>query len=126
MPTGNGETGQSPVQPNRAGGQGNHNRTTNCVLSTEKLANHLCSQIGQVGGEIIVGHLLTKCRYTQISKADWEREKWPTTRAVISSKWLGKSLSDTSVLSADTRKYLKATGNGKTDQPLVQSNRAGG
>ncbi|CAL8168621.1 unnamed protein product [Prunus armeniaca] len=55
----------------------------------EKLADHLCSQIEHVAGEIFVGHLCTKYRYTQISKANCERGNWPTTCAVKSCRWLG-------------------------------------
>ncbi|CAL2271221.1 unnamed protein product [Prunus armeniaca] len=79
-------------------------------LGTEKLAHHLHSQIGQVAGEIIVGHLCTNYKYTQTSKAEWERGNWPTTCVVISGR---------------TTKYLKATGNGETGQSPVQSNSAG-
>ncbi|CAL8168618.1 unnamed protein product [Prunus armeniaca] len=80
----------------------------------------------QVAGEIIVGHLRTMCRYTQISKAKCKRGKWPTTCAIISGRCLGKSLSDTSVLSVDTRKYLKVAGNGEIGPPPAKSNRVGG
>ncbi|CAL8168617.1 unnamed protein product [Prunus armeniaca] len=130
-----------------------------------KLANHLCSHIGQVAAEIIleelgvyctctrkylkatrneetgqppvqsnqagdweitVGHLRTKYRYTQISRGKWKWGNWQTTHAVKSGRWLGKSLSDTYLLTTDARKYLKATGNGENGQPLLQSNRGGG
>ncbi|CAL9018957.1 unnamed protein product [Prunus brigantina] len=37
-----------------------------------KLINHPCSQIGQVVGEFIVGHLCTTYRYTQICKGNRE------------------------------------------------------
>ncbi|CAL8168610.1 unnamed protein product [Prunus armeniaca] len=37
-----------------------------------------------------------------ISKADWERGNWPTTYAVKSGRWLGKSRSDNCVLSTST------------------------
>ncbi|CAL8168145.1 unnamed protein product [Prunus armeniaca] len=58
------------------------------------MANYLCRHIGQVAGEIIVGHLCTKKRYTQISKGSGELENWPTTCGVKSGRWLGKSWSD--------------------------------
>ncbi|CAL2256373.1 unnamed protein product [Prunus armeniaca] len=54
-------------------------------------------------GEILVEHLCTRHRYTQISKGNWERGNKPTTCAVKS----------------DTRKYPKATGNRETGQPPV-------
>ncbi|CAL8168616.1 unnamed protein product [Prunus armeniaca] len=69
--------------------------------------------------------MCTKYRYTKIFKGNEEQGSWPTTCAFKSSKWQGKLLSDNSVLSTSTPKYLKATGNGKTSQPPVQSNRAG-
>ena len=67
-----------------------------------------------------------KYKYRQISKDNWERGNWPTTCAVKSDRWLGKSLSDTCVLSTSTRKFQKTTGNRETGQPPVQSNRVGG
>ncbi|KAI5344034.1 hypothetical protein L3X38_011911 [Prunus dulcis] len=198
--TRNGEFGQPHVQSNPTGGWGKHCRTPvywvqvhthfRRQLGMGKLANHLCSQIGQVAGEIIVGHLCTKYMYTQITKGNWEQGNRPTTCAiksgtrkylkatrnvgtgqppvlsnraemaleiiiehlctkyrhmytyifkrnwewgnwsfiytVKSSRWLGKSLSDTCAQSTGRRKYLKPTGNGETAQPPVQSNRAGG
>ncbi|KAI5316994.1 hypothetical protein L3X38_036701 [Prunus dulcis] len=128
---GNRKTGQQPVQSNRAGGWGNHSQTRVHAnikkdLGTGKLANHLCSQIRQVAGEIIVGYLRTKHRCTQISKGNWEWGNWPTTCAVKSVRRHGKSLSNTSVLNTGTQNYLKATGNAKTGQPPMLSNRAGG
>ncbi|CAL8153455.1 unnamed protein product [Prunus armeniaca] len=127
--TGNKEIGQPLVQSYRASGFGNRCRTTNYVLSTGqlgtgKLANHLCNQIGQVAGEIIIGHQCTKYRYTQISKGNWEQGNWPTTYAFKSCRWLEKSWSDTCVLGTGTREYQKATWNGETGKPHVQSNRA--
>ncbi|KAH0972872.1 hypothetical protein GBA52_025028 [Prunus armeniaca] len=83
-PTVNGETSEPPVQSSRASGW---------QLGTGKLARHLQSQIGQVAGKIIVGHLCTKYRYTQIRKADCEPGNEPTTCVVISSTWLAKSWS---------------------------------
>ncbi|KAH0987764.1 hypothetical protein GBA52_014941 [Prunus armeniaca] len=59
-----------------------------------KLANHLCCQIEQVAREIIVGHLCTNYRYTQIRKGIQERGNLQTTCAVKSGRWLEKSLSD--------------------------------
>ncbi|KAI5313120.1 hypothetical protein L3X38_042294 [Prunus dulcis] len=91
-----------------------------------KLANHLSRQIGQAVGEIIVGHLCNKYKYTHISKGNRERENWPTVCAIKSGRWLGKSLSENCILSIDTRKYLKATMNEELGQPPVLSNRAGG
>ncbi|KAH0987765.1 hypothetical protein GBA52_014942 [Prunus armeniaca] len=97
-----------------------------------------------MAGEIIVGHLCTKYKYTQIylkatgngktgqppvqSNRSGNREggNWSTTCAVKSGKWLGKSCSNTCVLSTGTQIYLKATANGKIRQPPVQSYRAGG
>ncbi|CAL2256368.1 unnamed protein product [Prunus armeniaca] len=118
MATGNGETGQPFVQSNRAG-------TRKYVEATGKreLPNHLCSQIGQVAGEIIVGQLCSKHRCTKIFKGNQEWGNWSTTCVVKSGRWLGKSLSDTCVLSTGTRNYVKATENGKTSQPPWQSNR---
>ncbi|CAL2271234.1 unnamed protein product [Prunus armeniaca] len=128
--TGNGETGQPLVHANIAR-----------KLETGKLVNHLCIQIEQVAGEILVGQLCTKHSYTQISKGNWERRNWPTlyvvksgnweqgngqtTRAVKSGWWLGKSWLDNCVLSIGTRKYLKEIGNEETGQPPMHSNRAG-
>ncbi|KAH0987762.1 hypothetical protein GBA52_014939 [Prunus armeniaca] len=71
-------------------------------------------------------HLRTKYRYTNISQGNRERENSATTCAVISDRWLGKSLSDTCVLTTGTRKYVKASKNEETCKPPVQSNRAGG
>ncbi|KAI5317457.1 hypothetical protein L3X38_037164 [Prunus dulcis] len=135
-----GNLGQATVyeaQSNRAGGFGNHCRTTNYVLGTgtrrylKATGNGETStplvQSNQAGGrEIIIGHPYIKYRYTQISKDNWEQGNWPTTCAFKSERWLGKSLLDTCELSIGTYKYLKATGNGETGQPPVQSNRAGG
>ena len=84
-----------------------------------KQPNYMCSQIGQVAGEIIVGKLCTKYRYTQISEGNWERGNWTTTCAVKSGKRLAKSLLDTYVISTSTRTYQKASGKGKTGQPPV-------
>ncbi|KAI5335410.1 hypothetical protein L3X38_025543 [Prunus dulcis] len=157
--TENRETGEPPVHSNRAGGWKNHGWRTNCLLSTitrkylKAIGNGETGQppeqSNRVTGEIIVGHLCTKYRHTQISKADWEWGNWPTTFVVISSRctkifkgnWNTKTspppvqsnraggwgnYCQTCVLSRGTRKYLKAIGNGEIEQPPVQSYRAGG
>ncbi|CAL8168620.1 unnamed protein product [Prunus armeniaca] len=62
----NRETSQPPGQSNRAGGWGNRARRTSCVLDM----------------------------YTKIFKGNQERGNWPTTCAVKSSLWLGKSCSE--------------------------------
>ncbi|KAH0972875.1 hypothetical protein GBA52_025031 [Prunus armeniaca] len=83
-PTMNGETSQPPASSYRAGGCGNHARRTRCVL-----------------------HM-----YMKILKGNSERGNWPTTCAVKSGRWLGKSLPDPCVLSTGTHKYLKPTERG--------------
>ncbi|KAI5316991.1 hypothetical protein L3X38_036698 [Prunus dulcis] len=118
--TGNGETGQPPVQSSGAGtseylnGPGNGETSQTPVQSNQPggWGYHCCTRI--------------KYRYTRISKGTWERRNWPTTCAVKSGRWLGKSLSDTCALSICARNYLKAIGNEENDQPPLQSNRAGG
>ncbi|CAL9024627.1 unnamed protein product [Prunus brigantina] len=55
------------------------------------MAKRLCRHIGQVVEEILVRQLCTKHRYMQISKGNWERGNWPTTCAIKSGRWLGKS-----------------------------------
>ncbi|CAL8168144.1 unnamed protein product [Prunus armeniaca] len=105
---GNGETGQRPVQSNPGGGW---NRSCKHLKATRTrtLGNHLCSHIGQVVGEmlvgqqctrhsqigqmarkILVGQLCTKHRYEQIFEGNRERGNWPTTYAVKSGRWLLK------------------------------------
>ncbi|CAL8168614.1 unnamed protein product [Prunus armeniaca] len=123
--------------------------TDTCVLSTGtrkhlkptvngKLANNLCSHNRQVAWEIM-GNWPKTCavksgRYTQICKVDWERGKWPTTCEIISGRYTQTSKAEWErgnwpttcvVISGRTTKYLKATGNGETDQSPVQSNSAG-
>ena len=94
-------------------------------LETEKLANHLYSEIRQAAGEIIVRYLRAKHKGTQISIGNYEWGNWPTTCVVKSGWWQSKSLSDTCTKYRYT-KYLKTTGNMETCQPHVQSYRAGG
>ncbi|CAL2271213.1 unnamed protein product [Prunus armeniaca] len=60
----NRETGQLPMQSNRAGGLG-----------------------------IFARHLCNKYRYTQISKANCEQGNLPATSSVITGRWMGKSCS---------------------------------
>ncbi|CAL8168619.1 unnamed protein product [Prunus armeniaca] len=90
-PTVNEETGQRPAQLYRAGGWGNQGQRTSCALHMYtkifkdnwewgnwpttgavksgkwlgKLANHLCSYIGQVAREIMLGELAMYCTCTR-------------------------------------------------------------
>ncbi|CAL2271218.1 unnamed protein product [Prunus armeniaca] len=115
-PTVNGETGQPPVQSYRVGGCENHARRTRCVL-------HMYTKIFKGNREI--GNWSTTCA-VQSGRGKWKWGNWQTTYAVKSGRWVGKSLSDTYLLTTNARKYLKATGNGENGQPLLQSNRGGG
>ncbi|CAL2256369.1 unnamed protein product [Prunus armeniaca] len=122
-----------------------------------KLANHLCCQIEQVAREIIVGHLCTNYRYTQIRKGNQERGNLanhlcsqigqatgneetvqPPVQQPGRRKLVNHLCSQIGQVAREiivghlctkykyTQIYLKATRNGKTGQPPVQSNRAGG
>ncbi|KAH0972874.1 hypothetical protein GBA52_025030 [Prunus armeniaca] len=137
-PTVNGETGQPPVQSNRAGGLVGKSIPDTCVLSTSThkylkatVNGETCqppAQSSQAGGwgnhawrTSGVLHM-----YTKIFHGNQERGNWPTTFAIKSSKWQRKSLPNTSVLSTGTLKHLKPTVNRETGQSPVQLNRAGG
>ncbi|KAI5344030.1 hypothetical protein L3X38_011907 [Prunus dulcis] len=97
--TGNEEIGHPPVQSNRAGGWGNHGRTTNCVLCTSTRKHLKATGNGKTGQPPVQSNR---------------------------GRWLRKSLSDNCVLSTGTPKHLKANENGETGQLPVQSNRKGG
>ncbi|KAH0972802.1 hypothetical protein GBA52_024958 [Prunus armeniaca] len=114
---GNEETSQPPLQTNRAG---------TCEHLKETGNGKLCRQIRQVGREIFVRQLYPKHNYRQTSKGNWEGGNWTTTCADMSSRWLRKSWSENYVLSTGACKHLKATRNGKTGQPSVQTNQASG
>ncbi|KAI5344043.1 hypothetical protein L3X38_011920 [Prunus dulcis] len=125
--TGNRETDQPHMQSNRAVGCGNHYQTTNCFLCTCTPKHLKASRNGKTGRAPVksnrAGGCENHCRTcalstnTQISKGNLERGNWPTTNAVKTSKWLGKSLSNTCVLSTSTRTFQKAIGNRKTGLP---------
>ncbi|KAI5344014.1 hypothetical protein L3X38_011891 [Prunus dulcis] len=119
METGNEETGHPQVQSNRAGGWGNHDRATNYGLRKGNWERGNWPSTCAVKSGKWLG-------YMQISKVNWEWGNTPTTSAVKMGTWLAKSLLENCALSTGTSKYPKATRNGETGQPPVPSNRASG